>query len=365
MKIEKIELIHIAIPLKKPFETSFGLIDKRPALIVAITSNEGHVGYGESSPLYVPISENETLASSLEVLKGILPNLLNLPIERDFDITSKYDFKNHPVSVIGIEAAYLDLIAQKEDIPLRKIFGGTRSSVEAGESVGIQDSMEDALLEVQNYIEKGYKRIKVKIAPGKDIEVIKNIRERFPDLAMGVDANAAYTNTDIDHLAKLQEFNLIFVEQPFAADDYESHASLRNRGIVVCLDETVRDIATCKRALELGACDIVNIKPARIGSFKESLAIHDYCFDAGIKLFGGGRLETGIGKTINSNFYSLPGFTEASDITPPLDYFEDDIIDPEFVIEGSRYMLSDKIGLGISVNNRIIEKFSKEKLSFS
>lgn len=363
MKIEKIELFHIAIPLKEPFETSFGVIDKRPALIIKMTSDDGFVGYGESSPLYVPISEQEILEDSIKVFGKILPKLIGLPVERDFDITQKYEPRENPVSVIGIEGAYLDLVARKEGVPVRDLFAGQGKEVRVGESVGIHSSIEETLQKVQAYVDRGFGRIKVKIAPNKDIEVIKAVRNQFPDLLLGADANAVYTREDMDILARLAEFDLAFLEQPFGADDLESNILLRKSGILICLDETVIDLESCRKAVEVGACNMMNIKPARIGSFKESMNIHDYCLRSGIKLFGGGRLETGVGKTLNANFYSLPGFSEPSDLTPPADYFEEDITEPPFLVENGLVKLFDLAGIGVNLGSNSVA-YTKESWTF-
>ena len=357
MLIKQIELLHIAVPLKRIFETSFGKINNRPALIIKVIADDGRVGYGESSPLYKPMSETETISSGINVLKKILPNIIGCPIEKDFDITSFYKEEHYPVSTIGIEGAYLDLVSQLEGVPLYKTFGGNHTVVMAGESIGLQDSVQNILKEVARYVDIGFRRIKMKIAPGRDVEVIKVVRSAFPDISLGVDANAAYSASDIVLLEQLAKYNLAFVEQPFPANEYVANIRLRHEGIKICLDETITDISTCVRAVEEGACDMVNIKPARIGSFKESKAIHDYCFKEGIKLFGGG-------KTINAAFYALPGFTDASDITSPTDYFETDIIEPAFSLQKDLYKSLEGVGLGVKIKEDIVNKFLCEKIIF-
>lgn len=201
--------------------------------------------------------------------------------------------------------------------------------------------------------------------PGRDISVVEKIHKSFPELSIGVDANAAYIESDLDHLSKLGRFNISFIEQPFQADNYESHSLLKKRGLVVCLDEAVQDLETCRKAIEVGACDMVNIKPARIGSFKQAKLIYEECVSSRIGLFGGGRLETGVGKTMNSAFYSLHGFSEPSDITPPHEYLYEDIIDPPFYVSRGFYGLPKyELGMGTSVSERTIKKFLKNSKSF-
>lgn len=364
MKIQKIELFHIAIPLSVIFETSFGRIEKRPALIIKMTADDGAVGYGESSPLYVPMSEPEIVDTSIELLRRELPEFVGFQVSSETDICSLYKDQQHPVSRIGIEGAYLDLVAQSQGKPMYRLFGSERADVIVGESVGIQESVEALIKKIQQYVDAGFSRIKIKITPGKDIEYVRAARHAFPSLNLGVDANAAYTSKDISHLAQLKEYNLAFIEQPFSADDYSSHTQLRKEGIPICLDETVRNLATCKLAVEEKACDVVNIKPARIGSYSESLRIHDYCVANGIRLFGGGRMETGIGKSMNAHFYSLPGFTDASDLTPPLEYFIEDIITPSFEVHSGTHKLSSDNGIGIEVNEKTLARYCVEQFCF-
>lgn len=367
MIIKRIELVHIAIPLKRPFETSFGVISQRPALIIAMTANDDRVGYGESSPLYVPLSEPETVETTIPFLKRILPSFIGLPVTDDFNFPQKYSAEifQFPISMIGIEGAYLDLLAQQRYVPIRTIFGATRDSVTVGESVGIKPMIDEVVREVARYVHDGYQRVKIKVKPGHDLEVIRAVRAAFPTLALGADANAAYGPGDLVRLAVLATYDLAFIEQPFAADDYTSHAALRRYGVPVALDETVRDLETCQRAIESDCCDIINIKPARIGSFAVSRAIHDCCVRSNVRLFGGGRLETGIGKTANAHFYTLPGFTDPSDLTPPLDYFENDIIEPTLVVERGIRTVSDRPGLGIDVSTDRVAHYARERFVFT
>jgi O-succinylbenzoate synthase len=360
MKISRIQATHIAIPLKKSFETSFGVIAERPAIIVRMIATDGTEGYGESSPLYVPMSEPEVLAESMAILKKVLPKLIGLPVEHGFDISAQYPFREHPVSTIGIETAYLDLLSRSARQSLAATFGGTRPEVRLGESVGLKNSIDAVIQEIQGYLNEGISRIKIKIAPGKDHAVLQAVRHTFPDIVLGADANAAYTHADIETLSAFTQYNLSFIEQPFGADDLESHALLAKRGLPVCLDESIRDMATLEQALRMGACAMVNIKPARIGSFAEAKKIHDRCVKEGIPLFGGGRLETGLGKTTNAAFYSLPGFTEPSDITPPLEYFNEDIITPPFAAARGVYTLPQALGTGIAINAETIARYRKE-----
>lgn len=350
MQLRRIELIHLSIPCLQPFETSFGVISERPALIIRMESDDGTFGLGESSPLDVPISEAEITATALPLLRQILPTLIGAPVDADHDIRALYPDVHAPVSLIGIEGAYLDLVARAKGIPMNKYFSATNTTVALGESVSLYDTIEDTLAAVDRYLSEGITRIKIKIAPGRDVEVLQAVRAAHPSLVLGADANASYTASDVAHLAQLASLNLEFIEQPFHEDDLSSHRALRSHGIPIALDESVRDLATAHAAFDVEACDFINIKPARIGSFAEAKQIHDFALEKEIRLFGGGRLETGIGKTMNAHFYALPGFTDASDITAPSKYLAVDIITPSFITTNATYQCGSGSGLGITLD---------------
>jgi len=322
------------------------------------------MGYGESSVHDIPLSEQETTKDAVKLLIEKLPKLIGLPVNEEIDIVELFGDSLYPVSLFGIEAAYLDLLAKDKGLSLSRLFGAKNTQVIAGESVGLQPSIELTLKQVKSYIKAGYGRIKVKIAKGRDKEIIEAVRRAYPSLYLGADANADYTNKDVNYLVGLAKYNLAFIEQPFEAEDYKSNAALRSKGIKICLDETIINLQTCKKAIEEKACDMINIKPARIGSFKESLKIHDLCVRKNIKLFGGGRLETGIGKSANAAFYALPGFNEASDITPPQNYLESDIIDPPFNMSNGIHTIPNLPGIGVNIDEKVLEKFTIKHYEF-
>ncbi len=364
MKIKKVELFHIKIPCSHPFETSFGVICDRPSLIIKLTSDAGLVGYGESSTNDTPMVEPETTSEALELLKERLPKLIGLPINGELDIVELFGDPRYPVSLFGIEVAYLDLLAKSKGVTLSNFFGTTNTQVLAGESIGMQPSIKKTIEKVESFIKDGYSRIKIKISKGHDEEIIQAVRKAFPALYLGADANACYTNEDMAHLASFTKYNLAFIEQPFGANDYKSSATLKSLGVKVCLDEAILNLETCGRAIKEKACDMINIKPARIGSFKESLKIHDLCASEGIKLFGGGRLETGIGTSANAAFYALPGFTEASDITLPLNNYKLDIINPPFNMNNGIHTIPNLPGIGVNVDEKVLEKFTIKHYTF-
>lgn len=339
MKFISITIHHIAIPLKKTFETSFGVVSERPALIFEGQTEQGFTAFGESSPLYIPISEQEVLSDGLAALERLLPTLVGVDIESEEQFQSLIAPMNVlPVSRVGLEGMYYHARAQALGGPVFGGFGKQTTEVLVGESIGIFPTADEVISEIGSFIKDGHKRIKVKIKPGHDVEIIRAVRATFPGIILGVDANAAYTPEQRSILHELDRFGLAFVEQPFEQEEHEAHIELANELIApLCFDESIVDLPSAKRAIDDGACAIVNIKPARIGGFWESRNIHDYCVKHGIPLFGGGRMETGIGRVLNAAFYALPGFTLPSDLTAPVRYFEQDLLGTAFHVSNGMY----------------------------
>ena len=339
MQIKSIDIFHISIPVLKPLETSFGIVDKRPLLIFQVETTDGVIGIGESSPLYVPISEKETLSHGLEILQQRLPSLIGQSFDHPKDLRSFFaQLKDIPVSRLGLEGALYFAYAQSKKQTLQQIFGGTNQHVEAGASIGLYPAIETIYDEIDLALQQGLKRIKLKIKPGHDVNVVKAVRKKYPNIPLGVDANACYHEDELASFIAMADCSLMFIEQPYHADAYEAHARLRTMvNTPICLDETIRDLKTTQKAIDTSACDIINIKPARIGSYAESIEIHDLCFQHGIPLFGGGRMESGLGKFFNIALYSLPGFTYPSDTSQPLEYFASDIMEPTFTLSNGYY----------------------------
>lgn len=359
MKITCAEFFHLDIPLIKPFQTSFGKIDKRPFIIVAITDDAGRVGYGECSALYVPISEAEVVTTCLTAYQSFFPQLIGKEFTTPEDIQTLLEpLRDTSLSYTGVEGSLLDLLAQSQKVSLSHVWSSQRSQISIGESIGIFSDFDLMHHEIEKCIAHGYRRIKFKIKPGHDIAVVEYVRLHFPNLVFGLDANAAYTSEDIDHLTSFGPQNISFIEQPFAANDLASHTALYTKlGVPICLDESITDLETAQEAVAHGACQMVNIKPARVGGYLKSKELHDYFFSLGIPLFGGGRLESGVGRIHNAHLFSLPGFTEASDMSPTLDYFTYDITNPPFTNEAGTYTIPTGIGAGITINQNIISKF--------
>jgi O-succinylbenzoate synthase len=366
MIITKIEILTISIPLKKYFETSFGRIENRDTIIIKMYADNGCVGYGESSLLRLPLSENETIDFGIKLLKSkICPRIIGNSFNDILKLKNILDnFPNNPVTKIGIEGAFYDLLSQKEEKYLGKLFGAQKQHITAGESIGIYNNRNNTLKEVEKFIKKGYKTLKLKIKPGYDYNIIKKIKEKYSHLNLGVDANAAYTIDDMHALLRLEKFNLLFIEQPFRATELLNHSELQKKiKIPICLDESIKSLNNAKQAVKQKSCKIINIKPARIGSYYESKQIHDLCYKNNIGIFGGGRLETGIGKAFNLALAGLPGYNYPLDISSSLEYFIDDLIRPAFNTDGGGIDIPSQIGLGFKIDENKLKNYTINKLT--
>jgi O-succinylbenzoate synthase len=273
--------------------------------------------------------------------------------------------KGHPMAKAAVEMALLDLEAKTQNKPLRSIIGGTKQKVEVGVSVGLQPNDEELTKKVGDFIEKGYSRIKLKIKPGRDVRMVGNIRDLYPDTRITVDANSAYTLQDMDILKELDQFDLMMIEQPLAYDDYLDHSRLQQElQTPICLDESIRSVRDAKLALELGSCQIINIKPGRVGGIASSKAIHDICLEANIPVWCGGMLESGVGRAHNVALACLPGFVLPGDISESQRYWAEDIVDPEFTIKDGHVQVPTGAGIGVSVLEDRVKKLTVRSQQF-
>lgn len=369
MIIKKIDLITIYLPLKKYLKTSFGEIKNRETLIIKFYSNDNLIGYGESSLLSLPISEAETLSAGIKLLKNkICPLIIGRNFKDVLDFKNKLldKFPKYPVTKIGLEGAFYHLLSQKNKIYLGKLFGSSRREIQSGETISVSNNKQSILKEVQKFVNKGYRILKVKIMPGYDLETIKIIRAKYKKLKLGVDANAAYNLKQINIFKELSKFNLTMIEQPFVANDLKGHSELQKQiSTPLCLDESIKSLKDIKRAWVLNSCRVINIKPARIGSYYESIKIHDFCFKHNIDLFVGGRLESGIGKAFNLALAGMRGFNRPLDLSSSLEYFTDDIITPYFDAKNGKVKIPNKIGIGFKINQEKISKYTINKLTIA
>jgi O-succinylbenzoate synthase len=334
MRIDEVEVRRVALPLRFPFETSFSRTTTKQFLLVS-ASADGVSGHAECvadvDPFYLP----ETNATALHVLRDFLvPMAFSLDVGHPREVLPALSrVRGHEMAKAALEMAVFELWARRERAPLWRILGGRGGEIQAGVSIGLQRDEAALLDRVEAEVRAGYRRVKVKIKPGRDVGLVAAVRRRFPQLALMVDANSAYTLADADHLAGLDRFSLTMIEQPLGWDDLVDHASLQRRlKTPLCLDESIRSGDDARRALEIGACRVVNVKVGRVGGFSGAIAVHDACVARGAPVWCGGMLESGIGRLANVHLQTLPGFTLPGDTSASARYFEEDLVDPPVVV---------------------------------
>lgn len=361
MKIELIEQFHIQMPLKHPFETSFGRVEVEEKIILAVYA-DGMVGYGETSVEIRPFYSYETFGTCWNIQREFLiPMLLGKDITRASDLPAIFArVRGHQMAKAGLEAAIWDLQAQREGKSVSALLGGTRDRVKVGVSIGIQTTVHELLERMAAFLEEGYGRIKIKIKPGWDVEIVQAIRKRFEDITLMVDANSAYTLGDVAMLQALDEFGLLMIEQPLAHNDLIEHATLQRQiETSICLDESIRSPGRAREALALESCQIINIKPTRVGGWAHAREIHDFCQMRNMPVWCGGMLESGIGRAHNLALASLPNFTLPSDISASDRYWVEDIVEPPFTLnDDGTITVPNGPGIGVRVQRDRLDKFS-------
>jgi O-succinylbenzoate synthase len=348
MKLAGIELRRIGMPLVAPFRTSFGVQTERDVLLLRVVTDEAE-GWGECVAMGDPLYSPEYVDAAEDVLRRFLIPALAAAerIDATLVATVLAPFKGHRMAKCALELAVLDAELRAEGRPLARELGAVRDRVACGVSVGIMDTVPQLLDAVDGYLQDGYRRIKLKIEPGWDIEPVRAVRERFGDVLLQVDANTAYTVADAPHLAKLDPFDLLLIEQPLDEEDVLGHAELAKVVTTpICLDESITSAATAAAAIRLGACRIVNVKPGRVGGYLEARRIHDVCAANGVAVWCGGMLETGIGRAANVALAALPGFTLPGDTSASDRYFHTDITEP-FVLTDGHLTVPSGPGLGV------------------
>jgi O-succinylbenzoate synthase len=347
--ISGVELRRIEMPLVAPFRTSFGVETSRDVLLVRVVTSDGTEGWAECAAMSEPRYCSEYVDGAQDVLRRFLvPALPKDGVDAATVGRALEPFTGHHMAKSVLETAVLDAQLRTSGESFGTYLGAARDRVPCGVSVGIMDSIPELLDAVEGYVAEGYVRIKLKIEPGWDVEPVRAVRERFgDDLLLQVDANAAYTLVDAQQLAKLDDFGLLLIEQPLANNDMVQHAQLTKLlRTPICLDESIESSADAAAAISLGACSIINIKPARVGGYLEARRIHDIARAHGIPVWCGGMLETGIGRAANVALAALPGFTLPGDTSGSHRYFATDITEP-FVIADGHLDVPTGPGLGI------------------
>ncbi|MEV6287685.1 o-succinylbenzoate synthase [Kribbella sp. NPDC051770] len=349
MKLTGVELRRISLPLVSPFRTSFGTETTRDALLVRVVTTEAE-GWGECVAMAAPLYSSEYADAAADVLRRFfVPALASVDHLTAVDVTPTLQkFHGHRMAKAALETAVLDAELRAEGRPLARELGAVHTQVPCGVSVGIMNSTEELLDAVGNYLDEGYLRIKLKIQPGWDIDPVAAVRNRFgDDILLQVDANTAYTVADTRHLARLDPYNLLLIEQPLPEDDILGHAQLaQHLKTPICLDESITSAQTAAAAITLKACSIINIKPGRVGGYLESRRIHDLCQSHNIPVWCGGMLETGLGRAANLALAALPNFTLPGDTSASSRYYQTDIT-PPFTLTNGHLPVPTTPGIGI------------------
>lgn len=369
MKINKIILYKVEIPMITSFTTSFGTITKKPTVIVRVETNDGIVGWGESAALPFPFYKPETTDICMLVLEKYIGPLV---LGKEFTTIEELmgmlkTIKGNNFSKAGLETAVWMIMAIKGKKSLQKLLGGTQKKIAVGESIGIHPTIEETFEEIQLRLDQGFRRAKIKIKPGWDVQLVEAIREKFGNIELMVDANSSYTLEDINTLKKLDQYNLTMMEQPLADDDIIDHSILQKQiKTSICLDESIHSVEDARRALFIGACKIINIKPGRVGGLLESKKIHDLCQKHDVGVWCGGMLETGIGRAFNIAVSSLPNYIYPADMSPVNFFYADDLVKDSFSVDKNGYIsIPTKPGLGFEIDEKKIKKYTVEKETFS
>jgi o-succinylbenzoate synthase len=359
--VHRLELRRIALDLITPFRTSFGTERHRDILLLHVETDAGD-GWGECVAGSEPAYSSEFVDAAVIVIRAHLwPTLVAGGSLVAPDVAERlHRYSGHPMSKAALEAAVLDAQLRAEGSGLHQFFGGARDRVPSGVSVGIFDTLDELLSQVQGYVNDGYARIKLKIEPGWDVEPVRLVRDLIgPDMGLQVDANTAYSRNDTDHLRRLDEFDLLLIEQPLPEEDIVGHARLAAAiDTPVCLDESIVSLQTAADAIELGAAEIINIKPGRVGGYLEARRIHDLCLTLGVPVWCGGMVETGIGRAANAALAALPGFTLPGDISASSRFYRRDVVlDPITVADG-HVRVPHGPGMGFELDHEFLDSIT-------
>lgn len=367
MIIKEVNIRKMNMTMKSPFTTSFGTFQDKEFLLLEVTDELGNTGWGESTAFHSPWYNEETLETNLHMIRDFLiPLVLDREITHPDEVNDLFaPLRKNNMAKAAVEGAIWDLYAKRNKLTLAEALGGTAEKIEVGISIGIQKSTEDLIELVRGYIAEGYKRMKVKIKPGFDINVIQALREAFPNVPLMADANSAYTLEDIDVLKQLDEFNLTMIEQPLASDDIIDHAKLQKElKTPICLDESIHSLEDARKAFELGSTKIINIKIGRVGGLTESKKIHDFCMQNDIPVWCGGMLESGIGRAHNVALTTLPNFILPGDTAGSSRYWEEDVITPEVVAEDGYITVPTGYGIGYEPNIVVMDRYTVDQFHF-
>lgn len=371
LQITRVSLREIRLPLREPFQISSGTMTERRIALVELEDASGACAWSEcvadDAPNYLP----ETIDGAWVALsKWVIPRVLGQRFATPGEVHAalEQDFRGHQMAKAAVEMGMWGVEAERLGLPLARVIGGTRGTIEVGISLGIQGSPAALVDKARAALAQGYRKIKIKIKPGKDVDYVRATRAAFPTAPLMADANNAYSMDDVDALVALDAFGLMMIEQPLAWDDIVRHAELQARLTTpICLDESITSLERAQDMVTLKSGRIINIKPGRVGGFTSSIAIHDFCESHGIPVWCGGMLESGIGRAYNVALASLPNFTKPGDVSPSARYWERDIVTPEWTMtrEGTVAVPLDRPGIGVSVDRDRIDNLTVRAESFT
>ena len=354
MTLVAVELILVRLPLLRPFRTSFGTQTVKEAILVRALGGDGVEGWGECAVAEDPLYSEEWNPGTWMVLRDYL-----VPAALE---GASSPIKGHPMAKAALEVALLDLRLRREQVSLASHLGAVRDRVVCGVSLGIEERLDDLLRQVDRFVADGYRRIKLKIEPGWDLQPVRAVREAFPDASLSVDANAAYGPEDAEHLARLDALDLDYVEQPLPKDHLLAHADLQRRlETPICLDETLTSPHVTDEAIRLDACRVVNLKVGRVGGVEASRRIHDLVLEHRVPMWCGGMLETGIGRAVNLALAAMPGFTLPGDTSGSNRYFEQDVTAPFVLGRDGTMAVPDGPGIGVTPNPEMLDEIAVER----
>ncbi|HMQ04860.1 MAG TPA: o-succinylbenzoate synthase [Pyrinomonadaceae bacterium] len=363
IQLAGIELREIAMSLKNPFETSFGLTTERRILLIRAIDRTDHVGYGECTAMESPLFNHESIDTAWIMISRYIPAMLSRQLFlRANDIGELLSpIRGNRMAIAAVETAVWDLEARMLGKPLWQHFGGTRETINCGVSIGLQTTPDALVEKVAAEVAAGYQRIKLKIKPGKDVEYVAAVRTAFPNIALSVDANSAYEfEGDLQIFEALDEFGLLMIEQPLSAGDLLDHSRLQQRlETPICLDESITSLRDARQAIEIDACRIINIKLGRVGGHSEARAIQELALVRGIPVWCGGMLESGIGRAHNIAMSTLGGFTLPGDVSASKRYWEEDIVDPPISVSpAGTIAVPQSEGIGFRVREELVRELT-------
>jgi o-succinylbenzoate synthase len=366
MKITSISIYKIEIPMVTSFRTGFGNITTKPTVITKVETKEGIVGWGEAAALPYPMYNPESVDTCILVIKNYLaPIILNNSFSTMEELNRLLiPVRENYIAKTGLETAFWMIESSKKNKSLSALLGGTRDKIEVGESIGIKNSVAETLEEISLRLSQGFRRIKVKIKPGWDIKLVKSIRNKYPDIALMVDANSSYTLNDLPLLQKLDNYNLIMIEQPLGDDDIVDHAVLQHQlKTPICLDESILTVEDARRAISLGSCKIINIKPGRVGGLSATRKICEYCQSKSVRVWIGGMLEVGIGQAYKIAAASMENCSYPGDLSPISFYYKDDLLkESPKVDDRGCITVPQRPGLGYEIDESKIKYYTRAKI---